>query len=75
MIDLIPFDRAVHCENCGCVSDSIESRTTCVGCGSIAIVLLSTITKRSEYAPCLLIDRLMDAVDRSFERTKGTNAQ
>jgi hypothetical protein len=71
VIDLIPFDRAVVCENCQQVS---ASTTTCVGCGSIAIVLLSTITKRSEYAPCLLIDRLMDVVDRSFERTKGTNA-
>jgi hypothetical protein len=69
VIDLIPFSRAVVCENCQQVSASVA---TCVGCGFIAIVLLSTITKRSEYAPCLLIDRLIDAVDRSFERTKGT---
>jgi hypothetical protein len=70
MIDLIPFDRAVVCENCQQVS---ISASTCVGCGSIAIVLLSTITTKSEYSPCLLIDGLMNLVEREMERTKGTN--
>jgi hypothetical protein len=64
---MIPIDRAVLCENCNRVSDSLESRTTCVGCGSAAIALVEKLLAGQHGVP--LARSIFDNLDELVTKT------
>lgn len=63
MIELIELQHAVLCGNCERISNS---KKTCLGCGSVAILSLSRILNRSEEPTTSAIDDLMAMVERQM---------
>jgi hypothetical protein len=65
MKPLIPIDRAVLCANCDRISDSLESRTNCIGCGSAAIALVEKLLAGAAVKPSS-IENLINMVDAAL---------
>jgi hypothetical protein len=68
MKPLIPIDRAVLCANCDRISDSLESRTNCIGCGSAAIALVEKLLA-GPHGPPPFARSIFDNLDELVTRT------